>query len=104
MFVFPFFFCNLTLEMSETNEKIEFILRQTNYTKEEAQKKLDLFQNNPIVVVKDYLGIKHSLPSPLVSINQEIYKQIRSTLKIDPSHHLFYPPSASSSEPSKPME
>ena len=68
----------------ELTYKINIILRQTNYTENEAIEKLNLFNNDTILVIKNYLGIQNkNITPPLKSINQEIYKQIR--IKLDSS-------------------
>ena len=59
--------------------KIEMVVRQTNYDKETAEKKLIEFNNDPIQVIKDYLGITEK-KVPIKSINHEIYKQLRYKL------------------------
>ncbi len=68
--------------MSDIEEKIQSILRQTDYTYEAAKEKLELFDNDHIRVIKDYLGIteKKALPKQPTSVNQEIYRQIRYKL------------------------
>jgi hypothetical protein len=76
--------------MSETNEvktsnnsindKIQMILRQTNYTEAEAEEKLTIFKEDHIQVIKDFLGIKDKREEPILSVNQEIYKQLRIKL------------------------
>jgi hypothetical protein len=72
------------IETKEIDEKIQMVLRQTDYTADRAKEKLEAFDYNEINVIKDYMGIdikkqksnnKHSS-----SINQEIYKQIRTKL------------------------
>ena len=65
----------------QTNENVEIILRQTNYTEEEALEKLKEFNDDIEEVVKDFFGIKRKEKKPIVSYNQEIYKQIREKLK-----------------------
>ena len=76
--------------MAETNElkttnnsihdKIQMILRQTNYTEAEAEEKLTIFKDEPLLVIKDFLGIKDKRVEPILSVNQEIYKQLRIKL------------------------
>lgn len=79
------------ISKSETNElktsnnnsihdKIQMILRQTNYTESEAEEKLTIFKDEPLLVIKDFLGIKDKRLEPIVSVNQEIYKQLRIKL------------------------
>jgi beta-galactosidase beta subunit len=60
---------------------IQFIMNQTNYTFEESKKKLE-FHNNYIDVIKEYMNIPfyNPVPKKIKSINQEIYKQIRTEL------------------------
>lgn len=60
-------------------EKIQKILRQTNYSEQIAFDKLQLFNNDEILVIEDYLGIKPKL-EPIKSINQAIYKEFRYKL------------------------
>jgi hypothetical protein len=63
------------------DKDIDVILRQTNYSKELAMQKLELHNNNTINVIKEYMGIKPTeKKAPIKSLNQEIYKQIRTKL------------------------
>tara|TARA_B110001469_G_C9490160_1_gene245305 strand:+ start:193 stop:459 length:267 start_codon:yes stop_codon:yes gene_type:complete len=39
-------------------ENVDMVMRQTNYTKEEAEKKLDYHDNKVLEVVKEYLDIQ----------------------------------------------
>lgn len=62
-------------------DDINTIMRQTNYTKEEAIAKLVLFNNNTICVIKDYMGIPLKKEEPKKkTLNQEIFRQIRTKL------------------------
>jgi hypothetical protein len=65
---------------NEIQEKVEMILRQTDYTEEEAKNKLKEFNYDHIQVVKSYLGITEKKENPIKNVNQEIYKQIRYKL------------------------
>jgi hypothetical protein len=65
---------------NEIQEKVEMILRQTDYTEEEAKNKLKEFNYDHIQVVKSYLGIPEKKENPIKNVNQEIYKQIRYKL------------------------
>jgi len=63
-------------------DKIQIIISQTNYTEEEAIKKLQEHGDH-IHVIKEYLGIDlQPKPQPIKSINQEIYKCIRKQIDI----------------------
>ena len=65
----------------ETVSNIDIILRQTNYSKEEAREKLLENNNDYIAVIKSYLGVKKEVDKPgITSVNQEIYKQLRFKL------------------------
>ena len=65
------------VEIKESD--INIIIRQTNYTKEEARSKL-IELNDPILVIKDYMNpnfSKKNKEKEIKSLNQEIYSQIR---------------------------
>ena len=65
--------------------KVDIILRQTNYTKEEATQLLINNNNDEVCVIKKYLGItsvKEVNNKQNISLNQEIYKQFRKKLVI----------------------
>ena len=72
------------IETNEIDEKIQMVLRQTDYTADKAKEKLEAFDYNEINVIKDYMGIdikkKESNNKQSSSINQQIYKQIRTKL------------------------
>lgn len=57
--------------------KIDKILTQTNYTKEIALQKLKENNFNEFDTIQEYLNISKT---NIISINQEIYKQIRLKL------------------------
>ena len=61
------------------DSNIDIILRQTNYSKEEAREKLLEYNNDYVAVIKAYLGVKKDAAS-IKSVNQEIYKQLRFKL------------------------
>jgi hypothetical protein len=69
---------NIIMESSDI-EKVNIVMRQTDYTEDIAREKLLEFENNEILVIKNYLGITHK-KTPTKSLNQEIYKQIRHRL------------------------
>ena len=69
------------IALDELSNNIDIILRQTNYSKEEAREKLVEYNNDYIVVIKAYLGVKKDADKPEIkSVNQEIYKQMRFKL------------------------
>lgn len=65
--------------MSHTNI-LHQIMAQTTYSEDEAYEKLQLFNNDPVLVIKDYLGVPQQTHVPRSSINQEIFKQIRQQM------------------------
>ena len=72
------------IETKEIDEKVQMVLRQTDYTADKAKQKLEIFDYNEINVIKDYMGIdikkQTTNTNPSSSINQQIYKQIRTKL------------------------
>ena len=72
---------DLTTEQIE--EKIQLIQRQTDYTYAEAREKLELNNYNITTVIRSYLlpGVTKTKPTtPSLSINQQIYKEIRTLM------------------------
>jgi hypothetical protein len=65
---------------NENQEKIQMILRQTDFSEEDAKNKLKEFNYDHIQVIKSYLGITEKKEPPIKTVNQEIYKQIRYRL------------------------
>ena len=69
------------VETDSLSNNIDIILRQTNYSEEEAREKLFEYNNDYIAVIKSYLGVKKVAAKPEIkSVNQEIYKQMRFKL------------------------
>ena len=56
------------------------MLSQTNYTEEEAKEKLKLFNCDYMKVIREYMGIPDKKVKKVKSVNQEIFRQIRTTL------------------------
>jgi hypothetical protein len=74
---------NISLvETDQIDEKIQKILRQTDYTEETAFMKLKEYNYDEIAVIKAYMGIteKKAPERPVPSVNQEIYRQLRHKL------------------------
>ena len=61
-------------------EKVQKIIRQTDYNEETAREKLMEHNFDEFATIKDYLGITEKKSVPIKSVNQEIYKQLRSKL------------------------
>ena len=74
-------------EMIEINEEhISMIMRQTDYTRETAQQKLQEHKNDLMSVIREYMTPSTSVltsgltPVPKNSVNQQIYKEIRGLM------------------------
>jgi len=79
---------DISIQNEKNNENIDIVLRQTNYTKEIAIQKLEAHNNSAIDVIKDYMGIKPTeKKAPIKSLNQEIYRQIRTKLDTSMSEY-----------------
>jgi len=68
-------------------ERIQMIMRQTDYTEEQVIQKLIAFNDDHIKVIKDFMGISEKKAPQIKSVNQEIYKQIRG--KLDDSMRVY---------------
>ena len=72
---------NITITCeSDVNETIQMIMRQTNYDASTAREKLTEFNGDSLKVIKSYMGIQDKSESIKKSLNQEIYKQLRTKL------------------------
>jgi hypothetical protein len=72
---------NISLvETDQINEKIQIVMRQTDYSENIAREKLKEHNFDEIATIKAYLGITEKKQLPVNSVNQEIYKQLRSRL------------------------
>ena len=69
-----------TISKNELNDKIQIILRQTDYSEDIAREKMNEYNNDHFKVIRSFLGITEKKALPIKSLNQEIYKQIRSSL------------------------
>jgi hypothetical protein len=61
-------------------EKVQIIIRQTDYNEDIAREKLKENNYDEISTIKAYLGITEKKTAPIKSVNQEIYKQLRYKL------------------------
>jgi len=72
---------NISLVETELiDEKIQMVMRQTDYNEELAKKKLTEHDFDEIATIKSYLGVPEKKTTRITSINQEIYKQLRNKL------------------------
>ena len=68
------------VKIDDIHEKIQKIIRQTDYSEDKAKDKLKKHNFNEILVIEEYFGITAKKPNAIKSINQEIYKQLRNKL------------------------
>ena len=67
--------------IEELDSIINKVVNQTNYSPEEAERKLVEYDFDAIKVIKLYLGGNKKDSKPQIkSVNQEIYKQIRTRM------------------------
>ena len=59
------------------NQVIEFVLRQTNMEREKAVERLNEYDFDSIKVIKEHFGIKEKPRDNIVSVNQQVYREIR---------------------------
>jgi 5'-3' exonuclease len=72
---------NISLvETDQIEDKVQIVLRQTDYNEEQAREKLKEHGFDEIATIKAYLGITEKKAPQIKSVNQEIYKQLRSKL------------------------
>jgi hypothetical protein len=71
---------NSLIKTDDIDDKVQIILRQTDYSEEQAREKLLEFNYDEVLVIKSYFGISDRKKQSVNSINQAIYKQLRSHL------------------------
>jgi len=64
----------------DLEERILLVMRQTDYTQEVAREKLTAHNYDAIKCIKAYMGIAEKKTSTQVSLNQQIYRQLRTQL------------------------
>ena len=64
----------------DLEERILLVMRQTDYTQEVAREKLTAHNYDAIKCIKAYMGIAEKKTSAQVSLNQQIYRQLRTQL------------------------
>ena len=68
------------VENVEIEDKVQIVLRQTDYTEAVTREKLKEFDYDHLKVIRNYLELTEKKALPVKSVNQEIYKQLRSLL------------------------
>jgi uncharacterized lipoprotein YehR (DUF1307 family) len=68
-------------ERDKPEEKIQIVMRQTDYSEDKAREKLIEFNFDEMSVIRNYFGVDvKNATKQIVSVNQEIYKQLRGHL------------------------
>lgn len=65
---------------SEQDEIINMICRQTTYTRDQATEQLSKHNNDVFKVLREFMRIPEKKQDKTISMNQTIYKEIRTTL------------------------
>ena len=60
-------------------DNVKIVMRQTNYTKDEAEKALNKYNNDVIQVIENYMEIQKKEPEQRTT-NQGIYAEIRELM------------------------
>ena len=64
----------------DLNELIEKVKRQTTLSEEEIILQLKMYNNDYIKIIKNHFSIEEKKEDKIVSLNQEIYKQLRKQM------------------------
>ena len=64
----------------ELEERIQLVMRQTDYTQDIAREKLTAHNYDAIKCIKAYMGITEKKAPTQTSLNQQIYRQLRNQL------------------------
>lgn len=62
----------------DIEEKIQLVMRQTDYTQDIARVKLTACNYDVIKCIKAYMGIAEKKAPTQVSLNQQIYRELRT--------------------------
>jgi hypothetical protein len=67
---------------SEQQDRIDMIMRQTDYDQNTAEKKLNDHQNDVTEVIREYMAPAKpaKICTTRLSVNQQIYKEIRGMM------------------------
>jgi len=69
----------------KVEELVQIVVRQTDYSAEVAREKLTDLDYDHIKVIKQFFGIPEKKEPIIKSVNQEIYRQLRSKMQIPAS-------------------
>ena len=67
--------------MVDNNEElVEIVLRQTTLSRDEVIERLSKNENNYLNVIEEFMGINKNKQKNNITVNQQIYKEIRSVM------------------------
>lgn len=66
--------------IDEIDEKVHMLMRQTDYDATTAREKLKKHNFDIVSCIKDYMGIDAKPKEKPISLNQRIYKEIRTKM------------------------
>ena len=69
------------MEQEDIQNLKEIVMRQTDYSEEQALEKLKQHNNDIMSIVREYMGVSAiTKKNELKSVNQQIYKEIRTLM------------------------
>jgi hypothetical protein len=71
---------NKTLEDEIFLQKLNIVMKQTTYSREESKEKLIAHNLNHISVIQEFMGIAKKNAPKIRSVNQAIYSELRHQL------------------------
>ena len=67
--------------MADNNEElVEIVLRQTTLSRDEVIERLEKNENNYVKVIEEFMGINKNKQKNNLTLNQQIYKEIRTAM------------------------
>ena len=64
----------------DLEERIQLVMRQTDYTQDVAREKLTACNYDAIKCIKAYMGIAEKKAPTQTSLNQQIYRELRTRM------------------------
>jgi hypothetical protein len=61
-------------------EAVDIVLRQTTLSRDEVIERLSKNENNYLNVIEEFMGINKNKQKNNITVNQQIYKEIRSVM------------------------
>ena len=59
---------------------VDIVLRQTTLSRDEVIERLSKNENNYLKVIEEFMGINKNKQKNNITVNQQIYKEIRSVM------------------------